>query len=155
MKCSFDISDFLEEMPSLSHSVVFLYFFALIAEEGFLISSCYFFLLKHQWAKGTRDSEVPRACQRWVAMNTPRSERETGRNCVTTGAWGGLEPQERSLDHGGHEGHPLKHQNKERTGRNTPATLCSLLPFPAQGSHWLDLIGSLRQGSLRTVVLQY
>src|SRR5574340_424987 len=41
MKCSFVISDFLEEIPSLSHSVVFLYFFALIAEEGFLISSCY------------------------------------------------------------------------------------------------------------------
>ena len=41
MKCSFGISDFLEEIPSLSHSVVFLYFFALIAEEGFLISSCY------------------------------------------------------------------------------------------------------------------
>ena len=40
MKCSFDISDFLEEISSLSHSVVFLYFFALIAEEGFLISSC-------------------------------------------------------------------------------------------------------------------
>src|SRR5574342_558162 len=40
MKCSFAISDFLEEIPSLSHSVVFLYFFALIAEEGFLISSC-------------------------------------------------------------------------------------------------------------------
>ena len=35
MKCSFGISDFLEEIPSLSHSVVFLYFFALIA-EGFL-----------------------------------------------------------------------------------------------------------------------
>ena len=33
MKCSFGISDFLEEIPSLSHSVVFLYFFALIAEE--------------------------------------------------------------------------------------------------------------------------
>ena len=30
-----------EEISSLSHSVVFLYFFALIAEEGFLISSCY------------------------------------------------------------------------------------------------------------------
>ena len=29
-----------EEMASLSHSVVFLYFFALIAEEGFLISLC-------------------------------------------------------------------------------------------------------------------
>src|SRR5574341_1199373 len=42
MKCSLGISDFLEEIPSLSHSVVFLYFFALITEEGFLISSCYF-----------------------------------------------------------------------------------------------------------------
>ena len=39
MKCSFGISNFLEEIPSLSHSVVFLYFFALIAEEGFLLSS--------------------------------------------------------------------------------------------------------------------
>ena len=36
MKCSFGISDFLEEISSLSNSVVFLYFFALIAEEGFL-----------------------------------------------------------------------------------------------------------------------
>src|SRR5574337_884992 len=42
MKCSFGISDFLEEIPSLSHSVVLLYFFALIAEEGFLISSLLF-----------------------------------------------------------------------------------------------------------------
>ena len=41
MKCSLGISDFLEEISSLSHSVVFLYFFALIVEEGFLISSCY------------------------------------------------------------------------------------------------------------------
>src|SRR5574337_654337 len=41
MKCSLGISNFLEELSSLSHSVVFLYFFALIAEEGFLISSCY------------------------------------------------------------------------------------------------------------------
>ena len=31
---------FLEEISSLSHSVVFLYFFALITEEGFLISPC-------------------------------------------------------------------------------------------------------------------
>ena len=30
-----------EMISSLSHSVVFLYFFALIAEEGFLISPCY------------------------------------------------------------------------------------------------------------------
>ena len=32
---------FLEEISSLSHSVDFLYFFALIGEEGFLISPCY------------------------------------------------------------------------------------------------------------------
>ena len=42
MKWSFGISNFLEELSSLSHSIVFLYFFALIAEEGFLISPCYF-----------------------------------------------------------------------------------------------------------------
>ena len=41
MKCSLGISHFLEEISSLSHSIVFLYFFALIAEEGFLISPCY------------------------------------------------------------------------------------------------------------------
>ena len=38
MKCSRGISNFLEEIGSLSHSSVFLYLFALIAEEGFLIS---------------------------------------------------------------------------------------------------------------------
>ena len=36
MKCSLGISDFLEEISSLSHSIVFLYFLALIAEEVFL-----------------------------------------------------------------------------------------------------------------------
>ena len=36
MKCSLGISNCLEEISSLSHSVVFLYFFAWIAEEGFL-----------------------------------------------------------------------------------------------------------------------
>src|SRR5574340_846570 len=41
MKCSLGNSNFLEEIASLSHSVVCLYFFALIAEEGFLTSSCY------------------------------------------------------------------------------------------------------------------
>src|SRR5574338_531694 len=41
MKCSLGISNFLEEISSLSHSVVFLYFFALIAEEDFLTSPCY------------------------------------------------------------------------------------------------------------------
>ena len=41
MKCSLGISNFLEEISSLSHSIVFLYFFALTTEEGFLISPCY------------------------------------------------------------------------------------------------------------------
>ena len=41
MKCSLGVSDFLEEISGLSHSIVFLCFFALIAEEGFLISPCY------------------------------------------------------------------------------------------------------------------
>ena len=41
MKCSLGISNFLEEISSLSHSIVFLSFFALITEEGFLISPCY------------------------------------------------------------------------------------------------------------------
>src|SRR5574337_356304 len=40
MKCSLGISHFLEAISSLSHSIVFLYFFALITEEGFLISPC-------------------------------------------------------------------------------------------------------------------
>ena len=41
VKCSLGISSFLEEMSSLSHSILFLYFFALITEEDFLISPCY------------------------------------------------------------------------------------------------------------------
>ena len=41
MKNSFGISNFLEEISSLSHSIVFLYFFAVMAEKGFLISPCY------------------------------------------------------------------------------------------------------------------
>ena len=41
MKCSLGISNFLEEISGLSHSIVFLYFSALITEEGFLISPCY------------------------------------------------------------------------------------------------------------------
>ena len=40
MKCSLSISNFLEEISSLFHSVVFFYFFALIAEEGFISPCC-------------------------------------------------------------------------------------------------------------------
>ena len=41
MKCSLGISNFLEEISSLSNSIIFLYFLALITEEGFLVSPCY------------------------------------------------------------------------------------------------------------------
>ena len=41
MKYSVGISSFLEEISSLSHSIVVLYFFALITEKGFLISPFY------------------------------------------------------------------------------------------------------------------
>ena len=41
MKYSLGISNFLEEISSLSSSIVFLYLFSLITEEGFLISPCY------------------------------------------------------------------------------------------------------------------
>ena len=41
MKCSLGIFNFLKEISSFSHSIVFLYFFTLITEEGFLISPCY------------------------------------------------------------------------------------------------------------------
>ena len=40
MKCSLGISNFLEDIPSLSHSIVFLCFFALITEKGFHMSLC-------------------------------------------------------------------------------------------------------------------
>ena len=36
MKCSLSISNFLEEISSLSHYIVFLYFFALIMKKAFL-----------------------------------------------------------------------------------------------------------------------
>ena len=41
IKCSLGISNFLEESSSLSHYIVFLYFFVLITQEGFLISPCH------------------------------------------------------------------------------------------------------------------
>ena len=62
MKCSFGISDFLEEIPS-SHSVVFLYFFALIAEEGFLISSLELCITPHKKErKATKEQPLVQTC---------------------------------------------------------------------------------------------
>ena len=41
MKCSLGISNFLDEVFSLSLSIIFLYFFALTTEEAFFLSPCY------------------------------------------------------------------------------------------------------------------
>ena len=41
MKCFLGSSNFLEKISSLSRAVVFLYFFALITEEAFLVFPCY------------------------------------------------------------------------------------------------------------------
>ena len=49
MKYSLGITDSLEEISSLSHSIVFLYFFVLITEEGFLVSPCYFWNSSFKW----------------------------------------------------------------------------------------------------------
>ena len=40
MKRSLDLFNFLEEISGLSHSLVFLYFFVLITEEGLLSPCC-------------------------------------------------------------------------------------------------------------------
>ena len=42
MKCFLGVSNFLEAISSVSQSVLFLYFFPLIADDSFLISPCYF-----------------------------------------------------------------------------------------------------------------
>ena len=47
MKCSLVISNLLEVISSLPHSIVFLYLFALITEEGFLNLSLLFFGTLH------------------------------------------------------------------------------------------------------------
>ena len=45
MKYSLGISNFLEDLSSLSQSIVLLYLFAVITEEDFLISPCCSFKL--------------------------------------------------------------------------------------------------------------
>jgi len=47
MKYSLGISNFLEEISSFSLPIVFLYFFALITEEGFFSLSLLFFGTLH------------------------------------------------------------------------------------------------------------
>ena len=49
MKCSLGISNFLEKISGLPHSFVFLYFFSLITEEGFLISPAILWNAAFKW----------------------------------------------------------------------------------------------------------
>ena len=49
MKCSLCNSNFLEEIARLSYSIVFLYLFALITEEGFLISPAILWNSAFKW----------------------------------------------------------------------------------------------------------
>ena len=62
MKCSLGISNFLEEISSLSHSIVFFYFFVLITEEGFLISPCYSLELWTQIVGFSQDNRFGSLC---------------------------------------------------------------------------------------------
>ena len=54
MKCSLGTSNFLDEISSLSHSIIFLYLFVLISEEGFLISPCFSLELRIQMCFSSR-----------------------------------------------------------------------------------------------------
>ena len=59
MKCSLGVSNFLEEISSLPLSIVLLYFFALIAKEGFPISPCYSLELCIQMGISFLSSKLP------------------------------------------------------------------------------------------------
>ena len=63
MKCSLGVSNFLEEISSLSLSIVLLYFFALIAKEGFPISPCYSLELCIQMGISFLFSKLPTSVQ--------------------------------------------------------------------------------------------
>ena len=49
MKYSLGVSNFLEEISSLSHSIVFLYFFELNTKEVFCISPCHSWNSAFKW----------------------------------------------------------------------------------------------------------
>ena len=74
------VSNFLEELSSLSRSIVFLYFFALIPEEGFLIPPCY--SLKQpcliQWNYEPCCVGPPKTDGSWWSVLTKRGPLEKG-----------------------------------------------------------------------------
>ena len=109
--------NFLKKISSLSHSVVFLYFFALIPEEVFLISPCYSLELHIQMLAATKSlqscltlcdpidgsppgSPIPGILQartlEWLSFPSPMHESEKGkwsRSVVSDPQWPhGLQP---------------------------------------------------------------
>ena len=72
MTCSHGIADLLEESSSLSHSIVSLYFFALVTEEGFLISSWY--SLELCLVKAMVFPVVMYGCESWTVKKAERQK---------------------------------------------------------------------------------
>jgi len=67
MKCSLGVSNFLEEIASLSHSIIFLYIFALITEEPLQIAE----KRREAKGKGKKGKIYPSECK------VPKNSKET------------------------------------------------------------------------------
>ena len=79
MKCSLGISNCLEVISSISHSVVFLYFFSLITEEGFESFElwCWRRLFRVPWtARRSSQSIHPKGNQSWIIIGRTDAESE-------------------------------------------------------------------------------
>ena len=72
--CSLDISNFLNGISSLSHSTVFLYFFALSIEEGFLISPCYIKMLHSIYQQIWKTQQQILDCKGQFSFQSQREE---------------------------------------------------------------------------------
>ena len=92
MKCFLGISNFLEEISSLSHSFVFLYFFVLIAEEGFLISPCYYSTIKRNKLESVEHCllNLQSQCSPTSAQTLPRSRSLAALPPIVMYRWQGM-----------------------------------------------------------------
>ena len=87
MKRSLGISNFLEEISSLSHSIVFLYFFPLITEEGFLISPCYSLELCIQMGIGMKTDCTGKSMEIWRPDRRPLQPSRQEKMMGQSGFW--------------------------------------------------------------------
>ena len=86
MKYSLGISNFLEEISSLSHSIVFR-FFALITEEVFLISPCYSLELCVQMDIGMKRDCRGKSTKIWRSDRRSLQSSRQERMMVWSGFW--------------------------------------------------------------------